>query len=231
MVALVVGEQHLAAPDGAVGAVAGAVEREPDHLLAPSRPCSAITAAMCAWWCCTDAHRPARGIAVRPRGGAVARVRVGDHDVPGATPVRCSRCRSARVERRQRGQVVHVADVLAQPGVPALARPRRCSSGRRRRPASAARRPAARPAAARSRASGGPAARAPSTTRTTESSHGTWIGRSWQQPAVGERRQPVQPRRRRRKRSARRRGCPRSSPGRRARPSPGSPNSSACSGV
>ena len=47
-----VAEQELAAPDRAVGAVAGAVEdraRRP----APVSPCSARQAARCAWWCWT----------------------------------------------------------------------------------------------------------------------------------------------------------------------------------
>ena len=75
-------------------------------------------------------------------------------------------------------QVVHVADVRRQPGARARPRGRRCSSGRRRRRAPAGAGRQVRSATGRSRGSGGPAARPPSTTRTTESSHGTWIGRS-----------------------------------------------------
>ena len=75
--------------------------------------------------------------------------------------------------------VVHVADVRGQPGASPVGQGRRCSSGRRRPRAPVRRRTAGGPASARSRGSGGPAAAAPSTTRTTESSQGTWIGRSW----------------------------------------------------
>ena len=44
-------QQHLAAPDGPVGAIAGAVPGEPQH--GPRNPCSAMHAATWAWWCCT----------------------------------------------------------------------------------------------------------------------------------------------------------------------------------
>ena len=57
---------------------------------------------------------------------------------------------------------------------------------------SAAPRPAAPPAAARSRGSAGWAVRSPSTTRTTESSHGTRIVPVVHQPSVGEMRKPFQ---------------------------------------
>ena len=46
-----VADQQLAAPDRAVGAVAGAVEDRPDRRA--RSPCSARQAARWAWWCCT----------------------------------------------------------------------------------------------------------------------------------------------------------------------------------
>ena len=93
--ALVVGEQHLAAPDGAVGAVAGAVERErraparrrPARARPSPRRCARGGAGRCA--------PGARRRAARPGGGAVAGMRVGDKDRPGRRRSSASRCRSA----------------------------------------------------------------------------------------------------------------------------------------
>ena len=83
------------------------------------------------------------------------------------------------LERGEGLQASHVADVLAHPGVAARrqaegvlelaagSQDRRDIEGQRGR------------AAGHSPASGGSEAPRPSSTRTTESSHGTWIGRSW----------------------------------------------------
>ena len=119
-----------------------------------------------------------RGVAPRPGGGPVAGVRVGRPGARASTPASRSRCAGRVAERLEGRQVVHVADVLAQPGVAALGRRRRCSSGRRRPPGSAAPAAAARPAAGRSRGSGAPAPRGRRRPGPPSRRTGTWIGRS-----------------------------------------------------
>ena len=76
--------------------------------------------------------------------------------------------------------MVEVAEVVAQERLPAAAQGERrleLAADGQDRPRAVER--ASGSAAGRSRASGGPAVRRPSTTRVTESSQRTWIGRSW----------------------------------------------------
>ena len=197
----VVGEQHLAAPDRAVGAVAGAVEGDPDHRLvagrARARPSPTAT---WAWWCCTvrtgAARRRARGPRRRSgsRGARSATSSAGRDagerlEVPlGARRTPASVARSSMsptcwLTARRSGPSASAEGVL-QVGADGERRPDRRTAGRRQRRVA--------------RGSGAPAARSPSTTRTTESSHGTWIGRSWRSHASASARQPLAARRRRR---------------------------------
>ena len=171
--AVVVGEQHLAAPDGAVVAVAGAVEGDADH----RRGCRRARAR-------PSPRRCARGGAARVRTGRRAALpvgpprRSGSRDARSATsglgphPGERSQVRRGAVEGLAgwRGRPCRRCAPTARRSGPR--RGRRCSSGRRRRRAPAARAAAARAAAGRSRASGGSPAARPSQTRTTESSHG-----------------------------------------------------------
>ena len=188
---LVVGEQHLAAPHRAVGAVAGAVEGDPDHLLVPAQPVLGHHRGDVGVVVLHRAHRPPAACARAHAGGAVAGVARRRRAAPARTPVSASRWRSVARQRLDACQVVHVADVLADPGVAALARRRRCSSGRRRRPGSG------RPSNGSASGSGAyPRERrtgssTPPTSRLTESSHGTWIGRSCRSQRVGQRREPA----------------------------------------
>ncbi len=155
---LVVGDQHLAAPDRAVGAVAGAVEGDPDDPLVGAEPVLAHHRRDVRVVVLHQVDRPVRRRGAGPAAGPVAGVPVGDQPRR-ADPGEHLEVPLGAGQRVERGDVVHVADVLADPGVPAARRRRRCSSGRRRRRASAARRTAARSAAARTRGTGGPAAR------------------------------------------------------------------------
>ena len=92
------------------------------------------------------------------------------------------------VEGLQRREVVHVADVRRQPGVPTVADAERVLQVAADRQRRVHRPPAARPAAARSRASGAPAAGAGRRGARPSRRTGTWIGRSWasQASASGE---------------------------------------------
>ena len=66
--AVVPGDEDLSTPDGAVGPEAGPVERDPDDALGPrATPCSAMTDAMWAWWCCTSATGPAEDSSAQRR--------------------------------------------------------------------------------------------------------------------------------------------------------------------
>ena len=233
-VALVVGEQHLATPDRVVGSVAGPVEGEAEHLPDPSRPCSAITAATCAWWCWTvrRAGRRRCGVPRPSTGTADARRRQAFRVRPRSVPevLLCG------VECGQRREVVHVADVLAQPGVLAV--------GDRHRVLEVP--PTARVGGTDTGSATGSGAY-PRDRRIGNSMivdcrhrHGP-RGRRSRRTAPGSpgrasaSRRPgakaVLAHRRRGSRSALRRGCPMSSPVRPVRVIAGSPNSSACSGV
>ena len=200
----------------------------------PSRPCSAMTDAMCAWWCCTArSGRPPAPRSPRPARRAVAGVPVGGQQLRGDAGERAQLPPGA-LEGRHGGEVGHVADVRRRTR---RGRPRRgtaCSSGRRRRPARA--RTGTRQGERRGRVAAGAAQHGSSPrrrrTRTTESSHGTWMA-------------PVVPRARRRRSRPSRSSASASSvtmgsparlplvitstrgPG----GSPGSPNSRWCSGV
>ncbi len=134
---------------------------------------------MCAWWCCTRANRAARPRARRPtprcgRPGAGRR-----RALRAATPVIACRwlgrggrtpagspdrpCRRRAPTARRSGRAPTQKVFFRSPPTASAGR---TGDGQRHRHA------------ARSRASGAPAARPPAATRTTESSHGTWIGRS-----------------------------------------------------
>ena len=192
LIALVVGEQHLAAPDRAVGAVTGSVEGEAEHLLRPVQPVLGHHRGDVRVVVLDRPDRPPAGVAPRPRGGAVARVRVGDDDF------------RADAGQRLAGAARQSRTPTAWPGRPC----RRCAGSARRTCRSATARVFFRspPTASvggtgtgkrdrqRRIAAGAPdrQLRHRRRPRTTESSHGTRIGPVVHQPAVGEVRKPVQ---------------------------------------
>ena len=138
--AVVVGEQELAAPHGAVVAVARAVEGDADHRPGAVEPVFGHRGGDVGV-VVLDAHERAgpAALPVGPPGGAVAGVPVGDQRRGPYAGRSTPAARSARSKARWRAEVVHVADVRGQPGPPARRRGRRCSSGRRRRRGPAAR--------------------------------------------------------------------------------------------
>ena len=155
----------------------------------PVTPCSARQAARCAWWCCTPTSRD-----------ALALERVGGREVVGVQVVRHHRghdveealeVRDALAEERERLRVAQVADVVADPGAPALGEAERAlelgaagrAPGRGSRAGSASA-PGTSPRERRR------IVRRPPTIRTTESSVRVWIGRSWRRMRVRDRRQP-----------------------------------------
>ena len=175
--AVVAGHEDLAAPYRTVGPVAGAVEGEADDRSPSGTPCSAITAAMWAWWCWTSSTgRPAAR--PRPSGGSGSRGGRRPPPAPGS-PGTSRELPDRALEGGEGRDTAHVADVLAHPGVPARRPGRRCSSARRRRP------PTGRAPNGKRTGSGAyPRERrigssSPPRTRTTESSQGTWMGRLW----------------------------------------------------
>ena len=189
--ALVVGEQHLATPHRAVGAVTRSVEGESEHLLGTIQAVFGHHRRDMRVVVLHGSDRSACGVAVRPRGGPVQRMCVGDKHL------RCDRGQLlqvplCRVERGQRREVVHVADVLAQPGVLPV-RDRHGvlqvgADGQRRRH----RHRQARWAAARIRASAGSAVRRPPTTRIDGVVARHQDRAVVHQPAVGEVRKPFE---------------------------------------
>ena len=235
-VLLVVGEQHLATPDRAVRTVTGAVEGEPEYLLGAGEPvlghhrCDVRMVML---------HVPdwfGAAVATRPCGGAVSGMAVSDHDL-GVDARECAQVPLGRVERRERGEVVHVADVLAQPRVPALGDGQRVlqvGADRQRRRHVDGQGDGQRgvPAGSPDGQLDGPDSAPPrSTTRTTESSHGTRISLSCiSHPSA----RPAS--RSRASSSVKQIGSPPRLPDVITRicgpgSSPGSPNSSACSGA
>ena len=122
-VSVVVGDEHLTAPDRAVVAVARAVEGDPDDR------CRAVQAVF--------GHRGGHvgvvvldlaqgqsgglGRAARPLGGAVAGVPVGDQH-PRGDGGEVRQMRGGAFERGQGGQIVHVPDMRGHPGVAVVAR-------------------------------------------------------------------------------------------------------------
>ena len=205
--AVVAGDERLAAPDRAVGAVAGAVERERRGRLADATPCSAISAAdvrvvvlherTCSARACS---RPTRVCGTRGAASARPALR--------STPVHRAELRVDRSNARERLERCPCRR-CAGSSTRGAARPGRTCSSARRRPRAAGGRVVRQRDRERgvTRATGGSGCSAPSTTRTTESSHGTWIGRSCTQPRVGDAAEAGRRRRRRRSRSARRSGC------------------------
>ncbi len=96
LVALVVGEQHLATPDGAVGAVAGPVEGEAEHLLRSVQPVFGHhrrDVRVVVLHRCGPGGPPA--LRSRPGGGPVQRMRVGDNDFRVRRRSAPRRCRCA----------------------------------------------------------------------------------------------------------------------------------------
>ncbi len=110
------------------------------------------------------------------------------HHSSGRTPVIAPQMPGRGLEGLQRGQVVHVADVAGQPGVAAVGHAEgvlQVAADGQRRPHRHRQRDRQRGVAAGAADRAAPARRP---TRTTESSQGTWIGRSLHQPGVGQRR-------------------------------------------
>ena len=200
-----VGHQHLAAPDRAVGAVAGAVEREADH-----RPVRPAVARPCRTRCGRGGAAPAttgrpRRVPAAHRALTVARVPVGRQQLRPDAAERLQMPLGGG-ERLPGGQVVHVADVPGQPGVTPLGQAAGVLQVRADRQHRRHRRPAARPAAARTRGTGGPAVprRRPPGSPSRRRARGS-AGRASSQPSARPPAGPAPPRRR--SRSARRRGC------------------------
>ena len=112
---VVSGDEDLATPDRAVGAVAGAVEREADHPLTVGhtvlghhrRDVGVVV---------LDERHVAGRVGLGPPTGLVARVRVGDEQV-GFDAVHLGELAGGLLERGERLDAAHVADVLAHPRV------------------------------------------------------------------------------------------------------------------
>jgi hypothetical protein len=117
-VRLVVGDQHLATPHGAVGAVAGAVERHPDDLLVRTDAVFGEHRRDVGVVVLDPADRPSRRVRSRPLAGPVVRMQVG-HQQLGPYAGEFFEVPLGAGERVNGADVVHVADVLAGPGVPA----------------------------------------------------------------------------------------------------------------
>ena len=83
----------------------------------PGNPCSAITDAMWAWWCCTSATG-SRGSALGPSLGLVPRMRIGG-ELRRPESVEAGQLTGRTLEGRPRLEAAHVADVLAHERVPA----------------------------------------------------------------------------------------------------------------
>lgn len=112
--------QELTAPRRAVVPVAGAVEGDADHLLVPAQTVLRHDRRDVRVVVLHGAHGPPRRTVAGPVAGPVAGMAVRDQQRghhPGEffeVPLRAG-------QGVDRGQVVHVADVLAQPGIAALA--------------------------------------------------------------------------------------------------------------
>ena len=183
-----VGDQQLAAPHRAVGPVAEAVERQPEHRFGAA---------------VLDHARRDVGVVVLHGDASAGRARArtwstgtrgaGRGRPPRAsTPYRPQRWSTAWQERPVRRQVLEVADVVAGhdrsrrvatltvlfSSAPTASTGRRAANGKRNRLRGVAAGPAQdlQPAAA--------------SARTTESSQRMWIGRSWVQQPVDQRAEP-----------------------------------------
>ena len=114
-------EEDLAAPDRPVGAVPGAVEGDADHLIAQAavlgqqrRNVRVVMLDEVQGGLARSARVP-----LRPVAGSVGRVQVGRDHLRG-DPVRGRELRDDAVERAQRRQVAHVADVSGAEGAVAV---------------------------------------------------------------------------------------------------------------
>ena len=185
-------QQELTAPDRAVVAVAGAVERDAEDRACPAGRVRRATTRRARGGAgrAAAAARRAAGVPLGPRPGQVGRVGVGGDRPRARGGAASSAARPPGSKARSRVEAAHVADVRRAERVRRRRRCRRCSSARRRRRASPAGRVRAPPATARTRASGGSAVRAPS-----KHPHDAVVARHVDRPVVGEHRvgQPGQP--------------------------------------
>jgi hypothetical protein len=114
---LVATDHQFTTPDGSVGAETGAVEGDPDdRTLAVEAVLRHHRADVCVMVLDLGDRVVA---ACCPMGGPVPGVTIGDH-LLGLDPGEHLHVRGGVRERLQRPQIVHVADVLAHPGVPAV---------------------------------------------------------------------------------------------------------------
>ena len=112
---VVAGDEDLATPDRAVGAVAGAVEREADHPLTVGHTVLGHHRRDVGVVVLDERHLATR-VGLSPPPGLIARVRVGDEQV-GFDPVHLGELVRGLLERGERLDAAHVADVLAHPRV------------------------------------------------------------------------------------------------------------------
>ena len=80
LITLVVREQYLTAPDRTVGPVSRSVEGEAEYLLCSVEAVLGHHRRDVRMMVLHRSHRPIAGVAVRPGGGAIGRMRVRDHD-------------------------------------------------------------------------------------------------------------------------------------------------------
>ena len=163
-------EEDFAPPDGSVGAVPRAVEGEADHPLAGRNPVLSHHGGDVRVMVLDQLHRLFR-VLVRPPSGLITGMPIGGK-LPGSDLVHVGELSRRSFERGQRLHAAHVADVLAHEGVaarceaegvlelPPMARTGSTVNGSR----------TGRGAYPRDRRIG---SSSPSSTRTTESSHGT----------------------------------------------------------
>lgn len=174
---VVVGQQNLPAPHRAVVAVAGAVEGDADHRTAAVEAVFGHRRRDMGVMVLDVSEQPAGRMEGGPPTGAVAGMPVGRKQF-GSHPGDRLQLRLGALERLLGGQVVHVPDVSGQPGSAPLRESEdilQISPDGEGRPHGYRQRErqGAYPRARRTVSS------SPSHTRTTESSHGTWMRRSW----------------------------------------------------
>lgn len=115
--AVVVRQQELPAPYGAVVSVAGAVEGDADHLPGAVQSVLGHGGRDVRVMVLDPYDGPVRRVPVGPSGGAVAGMPVGDQGL-GAHPGNGLQLRHRALENPLCSDVVHVADVPRQPGLP-----------------------------------------------------------------------------------------------------------------